>query len=580
MASKRLYHKPTVSDSIFFDLVTPNQQKLVQNPYSIDKIVIYHLECDRSGKKHSFQREYVSDHFLKKIDQDKDAIAEVQAATIVQTAYFNEPNPVYVSGDEKTPLWTKQKPGLLKNIAPGKFEFEWIPSGHREGNYIIKWYYRSEEGGIPQTQNIHFVIACQESSKTLAPYRKTEPDKYKTLLDRYLPAVYKTQILDEDITPDIIEKLHFAIDDGFTLLDNLTTQLVDITDANYTQQSLLPLLASFFDLKLRSGIASNWRRQIKQAMPLYKAKGTFSSLKEALDQAGIALKKLTRLWQVVSSHTWIESFRVENNNHVFELKKHPINDNVKVAVKSAGTKEYFELPSDFISINNAKAVWTGMAKSESMELLPGDIVRIQYQYRHFTDNVEVDKYILSLPLSDQRNEADQLYPLKNWNVRAIEEDDPMFSRIVVDRHPFHDPVVFGKVRSTFMYSEKIYNMDAYDGSLRDSTNFCDIDRDFLDTCSDCQGSKFSVDLEITDLSTERVQEAYEIIEEFSPFHAILHTMNIRGVIKDFVLSPIDNIESRIASKEGKPGFVDKLEVKDRIKFKIQRKDGSQEEGEI
>jgi hypothetical protein len=163
---------------------------------------------------------------------------------------------------------------------------------------------------------------------------------------------------------------------------------------------------------------------------------------------------------------------------------------------------------------------------------------------------------------------------------VIEEDDPMFSRIIADRHPFHDPVVFGKVRSTFMYSEKIYNMDTYDGSLRDSKNFCDIDRDFLDSCSSCLGSKFSVDLEITNLSTERIQEAYEIIEEFSPFHATLHTMNIRGAIKDFVLSPVDSIESKIESKECKPEFVDKIEVKDRIRFKIQRKDGSQEEGEI
>jgi len=582
VARKKLHHNPRISDTIVFELVTPdNQQKVGQNPYSLDRLVIYHLESNRQGqKRQSYQKTFTSKHLLKKALEDDDGAAAAEAAAIKETIYFNEANPVYVIGEAKAPLWTEKNPGTqLKNTAPGKFEFEWTPTNQREGDYIIAWHYRFEPDGVSQSQNIHFVVACQESEKVLAPYRSIEPDKYKILLDRYLPAVYKTQILEDDLTPEVIEKLHFAVENGFTMLDNLTTQLVDITDANYTQQALLPLLASFFDLNLRSDDTNNWRRQIKRAVPLFKAKGTLPALKEALDSAGINLKKLTRLWQVVSPYTWVESFRV-NKDHTFQLKKNPINDNMKVAVKSAGTKEYFELPNHFINLNKAKVIWAGAAQNEPMELLPGDIVRIQYQYRHFIAGQDLDNYILSLPLADQRNEEDQLYPLKNWNVRVIEEDDPMFSRIISDRHPFHDPVVFGKVRSTFMYSEKIYNMDTYDGSLRDSTNFCDIDRDFLDTCSSCLGSKFSVDLEITNLSTERVREAIEIIEEYSPFHASLHTMNIRGVLKDFVLSPIDSIESKIESKDGKPGFVDKIELKDRIRFKIQRKDGSQEEGEI
>ena len=120
-------------------------------------------------------------------------------------------------------------------------------------------------------------------------------------------------------------------------------------------------------------------------------------------------------------------------------------------------------------------------------------------------------------------------------------------------------------------------MDTFDGSLRDSTNFCDIDRDFLDICSNCQGSKFIVDLDITNLSSERTQEAYEIIEEYSPFHAILHAVNVTGTLKDFVLSPIDSIKSKAHHKERSP---DKIELKDHIKFRIQKKDGSKEEGEI
>ena len=63
-----------------------------------------------------------------------------------------------------------------------------------------------------------------------------------------------------------------------------------------------------FNLKLKSSDPTLWRRQIKTAIPYFKAKGTLGALSEALDAAGIKLNKLTKLWQVISRHTWVDDF--------------------------------------------------------------------------------------------------------------------------------------------------------------------------------------------------------------------------------------------------------------------------------
>ena len=63
-------------------------------------------------------------------------------------------------------------------------------------------------------------------------------------------------------------------------------------------------------------------------------------------------------------------------------------------------------------------------------------------------------------------------------------------------------------------------MEEYNGSIRESTNPCHIDRDFIDNCSACRSSMFNIDIEISNLSNLRVIEAIEIIKENVPFHAI------------------------------------------------------------
>jgi len=129
----------------------------------------------------------------------------------------------------------------------------------------------------------------------------------------------------------------------------------------------------------------------------------------------------------------------------------------------------------------------------------------------------------------------------NWNVRVIEEDDAFFDSVIPYRHPFSDDVIYGYVRTEFPYSENIYNMEEYNGSTRESTNPCHIDRDFVDDCSACRSSMFNIDIEISNLSNLRVTEAIEIIKEYTPFHAVLHTVNFSGGMSDYVQPPVETI---------------------------------------
>ena len=141
--------------------------------------------------------------------------------------------------------------------------------------------------------------------------------------------------------------------------------------------------------------------------------------------------------------------------------------------------------------------WMGEdLSSGAMALVEGDIIRVLYQYKTVPGSLEqnIEDYIQTLPLADIRDEEDQIYPPKNWNVRLLEEDDIMFDVIIPVRHPFHENLIFGQVRTEFPYSENIYNMETYNGSSRDSYDPCFIDRKFRDPCGNCLSSKFSIDI--------------------------------------------------------------------------------------
>jgi hypothetical protein len=189
--------------------------------------------------------------------------------------------------------------------------------------------------------------------------------------------------------------------------------------------------------------------------------------------------------------------------------------------------------------------WVGDMLSSPVLMHEGDILKVSYLYREYpdTDAETIDQYILeTLTLADQRDEADQVYPPKNWNVHLIEEDDPLFSTIVSVKHPFNEKIIFGQIRTEFPYSENIYNMEEYNGSTRDSTNPCDIDKRFIDPCGSCLSSKYIVDIAVEEMSNERMSEARDILKEYAPFHNQPHSINFEGEVNDYVVPPIEEIQ--------------------------------------
>jgi hypothetical protein len=124
----------------------------------------------------------------------------------------------------------------------------------------------------------------------------------------------------------------------------------------------------------------------------------------------------------------------------------------------------------------------------------------------------------------------------------IEEEDPLFDVLIPVRHPFADPIVFGFIRTEFPYSENIYNMEEYNGSTRPSFDACQINRDFLDPCGACISSSYMVDVGIEELNNDRLIEAQDILDEYMPFHAQLHSINFSGEVNEFVQSPTEDIE--------------------------------------
>lgn len=501
-------------------------------------------------------------------------------------------SPLWLSTDidgSKIKNLTNKKTG---EIIPGKFGFLWKPEGMREGNYIIRWNYKLEEKTRKRhSKELFFVINPDVDPIKNIHARYTPKDKYQMLLEKYLPTMYKNKVSDSDLTPYVVENLNKSIAEGFTIIEDYANQLIDILDANFTYTGVLPLLANMFNIKLRSDDTTLWRRQIKQAIPLYKTKGTLAGLQAALDQAGIKLHKLTLLWQVVSPSIWTDGFLIKqdrfssevNDSIIGQLSKKPINENeIEVELRSGGDREFIKLPMGSLILASevgepTAIVWNGESLENPIELFEGDYVKIKYKHNEAPESIQ--KYIDDLPLADQRDEVECGYPLKNWNVKLIEEDDPLFDIIISERHPFQNPVVFGKVRTSFLYSENVYNMETYNGSLRDSLSPCEMDRDFIDHCSFGQSSKFNVYIEIEKLSDDRILEAKQIIKEYSPFHAILHKMNISGKITEFILSPVERIESDIKSDE-MASNKEFLKTGERITCRIRWKDGREESREV
>ena len=399
----------------------------------------------------------------------------------------------------------------------------------------------------------HFNLAGDPRAVITIPTHITVEDKYTTLLERYLPEMYKGAISNTDITPQTTDKFNEAVADGFTFLEDMANQIIDLFDANALHESMLVYLSNLFNLKLKSSDPTLWRRQIKESVALFKKKGTIGGLEDAFAQSGMRLDKFTQFWQITSPYTWQESFKV-GSSAVFDLEKEtivtPINDtNFGLWTRSAGDSTYTELNKDYVTFELGedfilRMTWIGDELSVPVELEEGDIIRVLYEYNDVPNGTEqtVEEYIRALPLGDQRDETDQDYPPKNWNVRLISEEDPLFDVLIPVRHPYHDPIQFGMIRTEFPYGENIYNMEEYNGSTRPSFDPCYIDKEFIDPCGSCISSSYSVDVGVEELTNDRILEAQDILEEYTPFHAQLYSINFLGEVNEFVQSPVEEID--------------------------------------
>lgn len=532
---------PTISDTVIFDLITTDESGAAITPYKVNTVVIYFIE-----------RGFTVENTKKYTSSFGDTVT---------TQYFKEAVPVAIFGTDSVPAWIASDPDASfltevtededNNPQIGVFRLEWVPTLAREGDYLLCYSWTPIVAGDTQTQNIQFYLYGDTKQTTAIPTHFTDPVKYDTLLERYLPEMFSTVLGSSDLTPNVVARFNQAVAKGFTGQEDLANQIVDLIDANAVSDVLLPYLGNLFGLRLFGTDVALWRKQIKQAVPLFKKKGTLEGLRESLANADIRFVSFTRMWQVVSEATWQEAFEVADEAELtFTLSESallPVDaDNFEIYVRLEGDTVYTEFTLDYVLFENSDGettvTWVGHNLSVSpVSLMPGDFLRVVYKIAEPADQ-SLEDYIRMLPLADQRDETAVTLPHKNWNVRLIAENDPLFDVVIPTRHPFEYPLVFGRIRTEFPYSENIYNMEEYNGSTRNSTAPCHLDKSFADACSRCQSSKFVIDLEIEDLSAERLSEAEEIIRDFVPFHAVPHSINYSGSKEEFVPSPVEEIE--------------------------------------
>lgn len=583
MALKDFTDNPRTTDTILLKITTTDTSGCLDTPYKVDSATIYYVERNFLGTNWG-EYEYPIEDTAIREELDAAVVAacdsptpenlanvemlqqKLASATTSIPFYYKERRAVEVIGTPTYPAWLStdldnsqftQSVDDNEDPIEGTFEFEWSPNGSvREGNYFLCWTWTPNPAGDQLTAHMPFNIVGDPRAVASTPTHVAPEGKYEALLERYLPEMYKTFLADTDLTPDTTFKLNKATADGFTILENFANQIIDLFDANALHESLLMYLSNLFDLRLKSDDPTLWRRQIKEAIPLFKKKGTLSALESAFSQAGMILNSFTQHWQITSRYTYQQSFRVTDSPSFLLDKKSivlPIDeDNFGIWVRSQGEDEYVEYSKDHVSFeidedcnDYVRMTWIGdELSSGGASLFEGDIVRVLYEFQEITDvtRQQLDNYIRSLPLLDQRDEAAQQYPPKNWNVRIIDESDPLFSVLVPVKHPFADPIVFGFVRTEFAYSENIYNMEEYNGSTRPSFDACNIDKSFIDPCSACIGSSYSVDIGVEDLCNDRMLEAQDILEEYMPFHAVLQTISFTGEVSEFVQPPTESID--------------------------------------
>lgn len=618
---KTIDQNPTVADKILFSFKITDENNYLIDPYKVESIKIYFVERDFSSseqKEYSYeinQNVYnvsisgnltQGSRFFTCVSADSSNIrvgmgvsgdgirygttvsyinddntimlsspaSSTHANSVItfmskgdvytynDSFYYKTTNCVKLIGSIDSPAWLSTDTGnalISKSSGVGVFEYLWDSSGMREGDYFVCWSWVPKIGQDLFSNNIKFNLKSSNFLSTSSPAHHTKPDKYETLLDRYLPEMYKMRMSENDRSPDVLQKLNQSVAAGFTLIEDIGNQVVDLLDANGVSEYIITYLGNTLDVKLKSQDPTLWRRQIKEAIPLYKKKGTLGSVKESLSQAGMRYLGIKNYWQVTSPYFYQDSFFYTEDNasegvSEFTLTKKAIGVNsstFKIYLTKYNSIETIELLLSNFSVSDNEYGKTIVSVGEGITLDQGDIIRFSYYYNLPSNLTEdnLDEYIKNLPLSDSRNEKDLVdglsvlkLPLKNWNVRLVSEDDPMVNLVISTRHPFVKNLVFGKIRTEFPYGENVYNMDEYNGGSRDSNNPCDIDKDFIDPCSYCRSSSFDIDVEVEKLSNDSVEEIKNILSENIPFHSYLRNINMYGGQNEFVIPPIEDYD--------------------------------------
>lgn len=585
MTLKYFTDEPRVTDEIVFNISTPDQNGCnISDPYRLDNVKIYFVERSYLSSNHGqYDKVQYDEQLLKKTmmaertacenPTDENIIIaqnirnQLELSAVINKSYFNDAVIVHSVGTSTYPAWLStdvDNAQVIKitedsngDIVYGQYEYTWRPEGSvRAGDYFICWTWTPQPAGDSIAAHEPFVLLGDPNVVVSIPTHLTPDDKYEILQDTYLPTMYKTYISDQDITPETLTNFNNAVAKGFKFMEDYAIQLIDLLDANVLHESMLPYLANLFNLKLRTSEPALWRRQIKSAIKLYKKKGTLDGLKEALAQANMELDKMTRLYQVISPYNWTESFFVKDSP-TFDLKYIALNPNETnffVYLRRDGTEEYEQVDIDNIEFTgtdcnfNSSITWVGDKKSsEPLYLYESDVLKITYNYNTIPSGQEsVEAYIQGLPLADRRDEMEQEFPPKNWNVKFIEEDDPLLATVCPVIHPYKKDVIFGHIRSEFPYSENVYNSEEYNGSIKETTNPCFIDKEWIDDCSCCLSSCFNISVTIQDLSDERLLELRDILTEYSPFHAVPFRIYFSGNVIDFVKPPIETYQKLVS----------------------------------
>jgi hypothetical protein len=299
MAVKKITEDPKITDTIEIDFETTDETGVLINPYRVDTVVIYFIERDfTSGMPHYLEE-------------------EVNGVTTIM--YYTNAIPVYSFGTSEVPAWfstdtenafiTKNDNDEDGNVLIGNFTATWTPQLAREGDYFVCYTWTPLAASAKESAYQSFFVFGDNLATTALPSHQTRIGKYETLLERYLPEMYKLTLADTDVTPDVLARFHQAVAKSFTTVEDLANQLIDLMDANICHEAFLPYLSNLFKHKLRSGDPTLWRRQIKTAVANDKKKGTINGLIDALDAAGAKFQKFTQYWQIVSKSTWASPAR-------------------------------------------------------------------------------------------------------------------------------------------------------------------------------------------------------------------------------------------------------------------------------